>query len=75
MFWQGRSGTRYVHTVHALLSCPELPECTYVLAYRAPTGEREVLAIGELTGSVPSLNLAELRHRGRGSRPTKSMST
>ena len=64
LFWSGASGARYVHTVHSLLACPELPSCTYVLAYCAPSGEREVLAVGQLTGTVPSLNLAELRHRG-----------
>lgn len=64
LFWAGASGQHYVHTVHTLLACPELPPCTYVLAYRETSGAREVLAVGQLSGTVPSLNLAELRHRG-----------
>lgn len=63
-FWGGASGRRYVHTVHSLLECPEVPQGNFILARREADGRRTVLAIGHLTRECPSLNLAELRQRG-----------
>lgn len=63
-FWSGASERRYVHTVYGLLDCPELSSGTYVLARRDEAGRREALAVGRLAHTAPSLNLAEIRHRG-----------
>jgi hypothetical protein len=63
-FWTGASGKRYVHSVYDLIDCPMLPSVNYVLARRNLAGRPEVLSIGRLTHSAPSLNLAEIRQRG-----------
>lgn len=63
-FWTGASGKRYVHTVYDLISCPTLPTSNYMLVKRDDDGEVEVLAIGHLSNSATSLNLAEVRRRG-----------
>ena len=61
-FWTGASGQRYVHSVYDLVECPPLPAANYVFARRDTNGRPEALSIGRVTGSVPSLNLAEIRH-------------
>jgi hypothetical protein len=63
-FWSGASGQRYVHTVYDLLDCPEVPAANFLLVHRDASGQRSVLAIGHLKHEAPSLNLAEIRHRG-----------
>lgn len=63
-FWCGGSGERYVHSVYDLLDCPETPAANFLLVHRDAQGRRSVLAIGNLKNSSPSLNLAEIRHRG-----------
>ncbi len=63
-FWTGASGKRYVHSVYDLVECPPLPAANYVLVRRDSNGRPHALSIGRTTSSVPSLNLAELRHRG-----------
>lgn len=63
-FWTGASGRRYVHTIYSLLDCPALSSANYVLVRREATGQRKVLAIGRLATGSPSLNLADIRHRG-----------
>jgi hypothetical protein len=63
-FWTGASGKRYVHSVYDLLDCPLLPAVNYVLVRRNASGRPEVLSIGRVTHSPPSLNLAEIRQRG-----------
>lgn len=62
-FWTGASGKRYVHSVYDLVECPPLPAANYVFARRDADGRPEALSIGRVTNSVPSLNLAEIRHR------------
>jgi hypothetical protein len=62
-FWRGASGRHYVHTVFDLISCPRLPACSYVLAYRDASGRRRALRIGTVSAEAWSLNLAEIRHR------------
>lgn len=64
LFWKGASGTRYVHTIYSLLDCPPLTAGNYILVRRGAAGTREVLAIGRFAAGAPSLNLADLRHRG-----------
>ena len=65
-FWTGASGQRYIHTIHSLLSCPELPQCNYILVRATSKNESgyDILAIGQVDHPTPSLNLAELRQRG-----------
>lgn len=63
-FWRGASGKRYVHSIYSLLECPELPQSNFVLVRREADGRRAVLAIGRLTSSCLTLNLAEIRQRG-----------
>jgi len=63
-FWTGASGNRYVHTVYDLIECPALPAANYVFVRRNANGRPEALSIGRVTSSIPSLNLAEIRHRG-----------
>lgn len=64
MFWSGASGKRYVHSIYALTECPDLPAANFVLTRRNADGRRAVLAIGRVTNSSSSLNLAEIRQRG-----------
>ena len=64
-FWMGISGAPYVHTIYGLIDCPEIPNANIVLVRRDPeTGVREALHIGQVEHDAPSLNLAEIRHRG-----------
>ena len=63
-FWTGASGQRYIHTIHALVTCPALPASNYILVRTAKGRRREVLAIGRVNHPTPSLNLAEIRQRG-----------
>jgi hypothetical protein len=63
-FWTGASGKRYVHTVYELFECPPLPAANYVLVRREPGARRKILAIGRVSNSASSLNLAEIRQRG-----------
>jgi len=63
-FWCGASGERYVHTVHSLLECPEMPAANYILGRRRGDGQVETLAIGHVDTGSPSLNLAHIRHQG-----------
>jgi hypothetical protein len=64
MFWSGASGKRYVHSIYTLTDCPELPAANFVLTRCDAGGRRAVLAIGRVTSTSPSLNLAEIRQRG-----------
>ena len=63
-FWTGASGRRYVHTIHSLIWCPEVPRANYILVRRGADGRRLVLRIGRVEQDAPSLNLAELRQAG-----------
>lgn len=63
-FWIGASGTRYIHTVHSLRLCPELPAVNYLLVHRDASGVQKVLAAGRTSADAPSLNLAEVRKHG-----------
>jgi len=63
-FWAGASGERYVHSVFSLIGCPELPKAVYVLMRCDSHGRRTILRIGRTEHDAPSLNLAEIRHRG-----------
>ena len=60
-FWQGASGARYVHTIYALLECPDLPKANVVLVRRHANGHAEVLYVGRLEQEATSVNLAEVR--------------
>ncbi|KUO62686.1 MAG: hypothetical protein APF80_10275 [Alphaproteobacteria bacterium BRH_c36] len=63
-FWIGASGARYIHTIHSLLYCPELPAVNYLLVRRDSLGVQTVLAAGHTAHYAPSLNLAEIRRHG-----------
>ena len=63
-FWRGASGAYYIHTVYSLIECPELPRANYLLVKRDARGRRRVLSVGCTTHEAPSLNLADIRHRG-----------
>jgi len=63
-FWTGASGQRYVHTVHGLRECPEIPDATFILLHRAENGTVSVRQIGRVAKGTGSLNLAEIRHLG-----------
>lgn len=63
-FWQGASGSRYVHTIYSLTECPEVPNSNYLLVKRDDSGRRLVLSVGLAVQDAPSLNLAEIRQRG-----------
>jgi hypothetical protein len=63
-FWIGASGKRYVHTIHRLIGCPEIENCTFILVGRLLSGRRQILRIGRLENDTPSLNLAEIRQLG-----------
>lgn len=60
-FWNGASGMRYVHTVYALLECPDLPDANVVFVTRRPDGVRAAMHVACVETGVPSLNLAEIR--------------
>lgn len=64
LFWAGASGKRYVHTIHSLIECPELPAANFVLVRRDDDGRRAILAIGRVMSTCAALNLAEIRQRG-----------
>lgn len=63
-FWVGASGQRYIHSVHSLLQCPEVPMVTYLMVRRDESGGQIVLAAGRTSDQATSLNLAEIRRMG-----------
>ena len=63
-FWTGASGHRYVHTIYTLLDCPAITTGNVILVRRNEDGQRTALDVGVLGPDSPSLNLAEIRHRG-----------
>ena len=63
-YWRGASGARYLHTVFALIGCPQLPMANYILVRRDQDGTRRPLDIGQTVYVAESLNLAHLRRRG-----------
>lgn len=60
-FWNGISGMRYVHTVYALLDCPEIPDCNIVLVRTSANGDRERLRVMQIETGAGCSNLAEVR--------------
>lgn len=64
VFWRGTSGHAYVHTVYSLAGCPSLPPASVLLARQVDGAGRMVLDVFGVANSAPSLNLAEVRHRG-----------
>ena len=63
-FWAGASGHQHVHSVFSLIGCPELPRANYMLVRREADGDARILRIARTEHEAPSLNLAEIRHRG-----------
>lgn len=63
-YWRGASGRRYLHTVFALIDCPEMPKANYILVRREADGSRRPIAFGQTVDDAGSLNLAHLRRRG-----------
>ena len=62
-YWRGASGARYLHTVFALIDCPQLPRANYILVRRDQDGTCRPLDIGQTVYVAESLNLAHLRRR------------
>lgn len=62
--WVGASGSRYVHSVYSLLECPEISAANYVLVRRDARGAIAACSVGRVDRDSPSLNLAEIRHKG-----------
>ncbi|MDX2288258.1 MAG: hypothetical protein NW217_05490 [Hyphomicrobiaceae bacterium] len=60
VFWTGATGTRYIHTVYPLLTCPEMPRANIMLVKREGL-TRRVLAVCRPAHDAPSLNLADVR--------------
>lgn len=58
------TGRHYVHSVHALLECPDVADGSFALVERTVGGEAEVLLVGEVDSGAPSLNLAKIRQLG-----------
>ncbi|MCG8561907.1 MAG: hypothetical protein MI824_19080 [Hyphomicrobiales bacterium] len=63
-YWRGATGQRYLHTVYALIECPEITKANFILVRREADGSRTALLIGQTLEEAGSLNLALLRHRG-----------
>ena len=63
-YWRGASGKRYLHSVFALVDCPEISKANYILVHCDPHGMRRALDIGQTVEDANSLNLAHLRQRG-----------
>ena len=64
VFWRGTSGHEYVHTIYALVGCPEVPPGSVMLVRKNDCGRRLVLAVMCVDSDEPSLNLAEIRQAG-----------
>ena len=62
--WYGASGRRYAHSVYSLVECPPVPKATYLLVRRDAGGLQTVLHVGIGDSDAPTLNLAQIRHRG-----------
>ena len=60
-YWDGATGTRYLHSVYGLMECPELPKANYIIVRRLECGERVPLHIGQTKADASSLNLAHIR--------------
>jgi hypothetical protein len=58
-YWQGASGTRYIHTIFAIENCPALPGAVYI-AVRKRGDHREALGAGRLD-SVKHFRLGDAR--------------
>lgn len=62
--WRGHSGRSFTHIVFPLVGCPAIKSGSYILVHRDADGLRQVLAIERTRSTVPSLNLARIRHYG-----------
>jgi hypothetical protein len=62
--WRGISGVAIPHVVYSLIDCPAMVNAVYLLVHCRPGGERRVLAIDMTETTIPSLNLARVRHDG-----------
>lgn len=62
--WMGASGQKYVHSVFSLVECPEVSAANYVLVRRSSDGTIAECRVGRVDHDTPSLNLAEIRHKG-----------
>ena len=62
--WQLSSGRRLTHTFYSLIGCPAVKAATYLLVRQLADGTRRVLASRRTRSSVPSVNLADIRHAG-----------
>ena len=61
-YWEGLSGTRYLHSVYPLQLCPELPKANFIIVRKGVNGACVPLAIGQTHDDAMSLNLAHIRH-------------
>ena len=45
-YWQGKSGTRYIHSIYAPDACPPLPGAIFIAVQRLTSGKRVALEVG-----------------------------
>lgn len=45
-YWQGKSGTRYIHSIYAPQSCPPLPGAVFIAVQKLRSGKRVALEVG-----------------------------
>ncbi len=62
-YWDGLSGTRYLHSVYSLKECPELPKANYIMVRKLENGEAIPLYVGQTLADATSLNLAHIRQK------------
>ena len=62
-YWEGLTGSRYLHSVYSLQDCPELPKANYIMVRKLENGEAIPLFIGQTIADATSLNLAHIRQK------------
>ncbi len=60
IYWRGRSGQRYLHTVYAVDALPEFADAVVILARRDRRGRRRALSILTLGATPGSVTRAQL---------------
>ncbi len=62
-YWQGLTGTSYLHSVYQLQDCPELPKANYIMVKKLENGDVVPLCMGQTVDDATSLNLAHIRQK------------
>ena len=45
-YWQGKSGTRYIHSIYSPENCPPLPGAIYITVQKLSSGRRVAVDVG-----------------------------